>query len=260
MPRFAARKLRLLASSALLLALAACATNAKQKQAEGLEKDMEAALLQSAQAAEANYNYPEAVQSYGKLLAKHPGDVDLAVKLGRNLRFSGQAQQEIAMVTQLMEKSGRTVPLLLELGKAQLAADQSNLAVPTLVEAKGLDPLNWDVLSTLGVAYDFQGDYDKSREAYTLALAASPQNPAILNNLALSQASNGDLDGAISTLQQAIDQPSATAQVRQNMALLMAFKGDAEGAERMARKDLPAAMADNNSTYYKMLSGATKTY
>ena len=260
MPRFAGRKLRLLATAALIFSLSACATAGKQKEKEALAKELETQLVNTAANSEASYNYAEAVQAYGKLLAIHPDDQDLALKLARNLRFSGQAQQDIQMVTQIMGKSGRTVPLLLELGKAQLAADQSNLAIPTLTEAKAKEPLNWDVLSTLGVAYDFQGDYDKSREAYTLALASSPQNPAILNNLALSQASNGDLDGAIETLKQAVDQPTATAQVRQNMALLMAFKGDAEGAERMARKDLPASMADNNSAYYKMLSGAAKTY
>lgn len=260
MPRFAERKLRLLASAALIFSLTACATSGKLKEKEALAKDLEAALVANAANAEATYNYPDAVQNYSKLVALHPDDQGLALKLGRNLRFSGQAQQDIMMVNTLIGKSGRTVPLLLELGKAQLAADQSNLAIPTLLEAKTQDPLNWDVLSTLGVAYDFQGDYDKSREAYTQALVSSPQNPAILNNLALSQASNGDLDGAIETLKQAVDQPSATAQVRQNMALLMAFKGDAEGAERMARKDLPSAMADNNSAYYKMLSGAAKTY
>lgn len=259
MPRFAGRRLHLLAAAALIFSVTACASS-KKTQTEGLEKELETTLVATAAQAEATYNYPEAAESYAKLYAKHPDDLSIALKLARNLRFAGRAQQDIALVTDLMAKSGRTLPLLLELGKAQLSADQSNLAVPTLLEAKTLEPLNWDVLSTLGVAYDFQGNYDKSREAYTQALVASPQNPAILNNLALSQAANGDLDGAISTLQQAVDLPAASAQVRQNMALLLAFKGDAEGAERMARKDLPSAMVDNNSAYYKMLSGAAKTY
>jgi Flp pilus assembly protein TadD len=158
----------------------------------------------------------------------------------------------------LIAKQGRTTPLLIELGKAYLAADQDNLALPTLLEAKGQAPNDWEILSTLGVAYDYQGNYADAREAYAQALIASPSNPTVLNNLALSQASTGDLDGAIATLQQAIDQPAASAQTRQNLALLMALKGDPDSAERLARKDLPPDVADNNSAYFRMISSAAK--
>jgi Flp pilus assembly protein TadD len=72
----------------------------------------------------------------------------------------------------------------------------------------------------------------------------------------LSQASSGDLDGAIATLEQAIDQPAASAQTRQNLALLMALKGDPDAAERLARKDLPPDVADNNNAYFRMISAA----
>ena len=52
----------------------------------------------------------------------------------------------------------------------------------------------------------------------------------------------------------ATDQPSASAQARQNLALLMALKGDSEAAERLARKDLPPAVAEANIEYYKSLA------
>jgi Flp pilus assembly protein TadD len=185
--------------------------------------------------------------------------MNLGLSLARNLRFSGQAQNAIVVIGQLIAKQGRTPPLLTELGKAYLAADQDNLALPTLLEAKEKAPNDWDVLSTLGVAYDYQGNYAEARVAYAQALIASPSNPAVLNNLALSQASGGDLDGAIATLEQAIDQPAASAQTRQNLALLMALKGDPDAAERLARKDLPPDVADNNNAYFRMISaGATK--
>jgi tetratricopeptide (TPR) repeat protein len=112
------------------------------------------------------------------------------------------------------------------------------------------------VLSTLGVAYDYEGGYADARDAYAQALIASPSNPTVLNNLALSQAASGDLDGAIATLQQAIDQPAALAQTRQNLALLLALKGDPDGAERLARKDLPPEIADGNISYFRMISAA----
>jgi len=217
---------------------------------------LRAAQLQAAHQAEATFNYSDAVDIYQGLYAQSPNDMDLAMSLARNLRFSGKPQSAIGLVSQLIGKEGRTAPLLTELGKAYLAADQDNLALPTLLEAKEKAPQDWEILSTLGVAYDYQGNYADARDAYTQALIASPSNPTVLNNLALSQASSGDLDGAIATLQQAIDQPAATAQTRQNLALMMALKGDPDAAERLARKDLPSDVADNNNAYFRMISGA----
>jgi Flp pilus assembly protein TadD len=216
------------------------------------------AQLKAGQQAEATYNYSDAVNIYQGLHAAKPDDPQLALSLARNLRFAGQPQNAIAILSQLIGKQGRTAPLLTELGKAYLAADQDNLALPTLLEAKEQAPNDWEILSTLGVAYDYQGNYADAREAYAEALIASPSNPAVLNNLALSQASSGDLDGAIATLEQAIDQPAASAQTRQNLALLMALKGDPDAAERLARKDLPPDVADNNNAYFRMISAAAK--
>ena len=212
--------------------------------------------LQAARQAEASYNYSDALGIYQTLYAQHPGDRDLGMSLARNMRFAGQPGAEIGLINQLIIKNGRSVPLLLELGKAYLAADQDNLALPTLLEARSKEPNNWEVLSTIGVAYDYQGSYADARDAYAQALIASPSNPTVLNNLALSQASSSDLDGAIATLQQAIDQPAATAQTRQNLALLLALKGDPDGAERLARKDLPPEVADGNMAYFRMISAA----
>jgi Flp pilus assembly protein TadD len=215
--------------------------------------------LQAAKQAETTYNYADAVSIYQGLHAQNPDDPELALSLARNMRFAGQAQSAIALVSQLIAKQGRTAPLLIELGKAYLAADQDNLALPTLLEAKSQAPNDWEILSTLGVAYDYQGNYADAREAYAQALIASPSNPTVLNNLALSQASSGDLDGAVATLQQAIDQPAASAQTRQNLALLMALKGNPDAAERLARKDLPPEVADNNNAYFRMISAGSKS-
>jgi Flp pilus assembly protein TadD len=252
------RRKALLATVAAALLLAGCEGMGTNDQAKPDTAALQDAQLRAAQQAEATFNYADAVSIYQGLYAAHPDDPDLALALARNQRFAGQPQNAIAMTTQLIGKQGRTAPLLTELGKAYLAADQDNLAMPTLLEAKGLAPNDWEILSTLGVAYDYQGNYADAREAYAQALIASPSNPTVLNNLALSQASSGDLDGAIATLQQAIDQPTASAQTRQNLALLMALKGDPDAAERLARKDLPPDVADNNNAYFRMISAAAK--
>jgi hypothetical protein len=39
---------------------------------------------------------------------------------------------------------------------------------------------------------------------------------------------------------------------------MMALKGDPDSADRLARKDLPADVADNNVKYYRMIASAAK--
>nr|WP_298683462.1 tetratricopeptide repeat protein [uncultured Dongia sp.] len=210
----------------------------------------------AAQQAEAKNNYLEAAQHYQSLLMRDPENLELAMGLVRNLRFGGSTPQDIDILNQLIAKYGRTQPLLTELGKSYVASDKMNLAIPILQEACAMPGATWDAFSTLGVALDYQGDFDRARQNYSQALLLSPSNPDVLNNLALSQAQSGDLDGAIQTLSQAIDQASASPQVRQNLALMLALRGDIAGAERLARKDLPKDLADVNAEYYRYLASS----
>ncbi len=222
-------------------------TDAKPSQ---IDPQLKMAALQ----AEAQHNYLEAAQHYQSLLSRDPNNLELAIALARNLRFAGSTPQDVDILNQLILKHGRTPQLLAELGKSYVASDRMNLAVPVLQECASMPGATWDAFSALGVAYDYQGDFANARQAYAQALMLSPRNPEILNNLALSQAQSGDLTGAIETLGQAVDQPSASAQVRQNLALMMALRGDTSGAERLARKDLPKEMAEQNASYYQYLT------
>lgn len=222
--------------------------------AAGKPSELDPQIKLAALQAEAQNNYLEAAQHYQSLLTRDPDNFELAMGLVRNLRFAGSTPQDIDLLNQLIAKHGRTPQLLTELGKSYIASDKMNLAIPILLEAAAMPGATWDTFSALGVAFDYEGDFTRAREVYTRALLLSPRNPEILNNLALSQAQSGDLDGAIQTLGQAIDQASASPQVRQNLALMLALKGDVAGAERLARKDLPRDLADQNSEYYRYLA------
>jgi len=241
------------------LALGGCANSAQNGQLDGppgnqaQAKNLQPTIRQAAVDAEASYNYKEAADHYAALLAKSPDDLDLTLALARNLRFAGAPQQAIGLLNQTMGKQGRKTPLLLELGKAYLASDQLNLAVSTLIEARIADTANWNIASTLGIAYDYQERHKEAQAAYNDALTIFPNNPVVLNNLALSLAQSGALDEAIATMQRAVDLPTAKAQQRQNLALLLALKGDADSAERLARSDLPPDMAENNAAYFHSL-------
>lgn len=249
---------RLLGSVALSLAMAGCAvTNTGPKPAERAA-DVEPALRQAAMMSERNASYGEAAQHYAALHAKYPEDRAITLSLARNLRFAGNPQRAIAVINSSATGQSPDALTLLELGKDYLAADQLNLAKPTLERAKGAAPLNWEILSSLGVVYDYEGDYQRAQQQYDAALFLDPENPTVLNNKALSLAQQGRLDEAVATMKLAIDQPSASAQARQNLALLMALKGDAEAAERLARKDLPPAVAEANIEYYRSLANPEK--
>jgi Flp pilus assembly protein TadD len=219
-----------------------------------VDPSLETTLRKAATDAEATYNYGEAAQHYATLLEKYPNDQDILLAVARNLRYAGSPQQAIAVVTKSISKSGPKEPLLIELGKDYLASDQLNLAISVLQQARESDPNNWQILSALGVAQDYQGNYKDAQATYMSGLKLSANNPVLLNNYALSLAESGQLDAAIAALQTAIALPTATTQTRQNLALMLALKGDNDGAARLIRSDLPPDMAQNNITYYQGLA------
>jgi len=244
----------------LVLALTACAggggaakTGGMQATAEAVDQSSRAAAL----AAESSGDYQTAAVSWQGLLDRHPDDADIALHLARSLRYTGQIQPATDLLNRLIGKYGRTAPLLTELGKSYLAGDRLGLASRTLTEAATLAPQDWQVLSALGVAEDYQGHYDAAQAAYQRALAVSPDNPVILNNLGLSQAQSGKLAAARATLERAADQPTANAQVRQNLALIKALSGDVSGAERLNRQDLSPDAVRANGAYYRSLNGTS---
>jgi Flp pilus assembly protein TadD len=243
---------RLLGTVALCFAASGCALFADTTVKEPKTADVEPTLRQAAMVSERNASYAEAAQHYAALHARHPEDRTITMALARNLRFAGKPQAAIALLNSSPQAPDAMT--LLELGKDYLAADQLNLAKPTLERAKAAAPLNWEILSSLGVVYDYEGNYQMAQQQYDAALFMDPENPTILNNKALSLAQEGKLDDAVKIMQAAIDQPSASAQTRQNLALLMALKGDADAAERLARKDLPPAVAEANIEYYRSLA------
>lgn len=253
-----AKSTRFLGLGLSLLTLTACASltggdNARvtaSALAQPSDPNIEPTIRKAAADAEATYNYSEAAQHYATLLERHPDDQDIVLAVARNLRYSGSPQQAASVVTKSIAKVGPKEPLLIEVGKDYLASDQLNLAIAALQQARTADPSNWQILSALGVAQDYQGNYKDAQATYQDGLKASPNNPVLLNNYALSLAQSGNLDNAVAALQTAISQPSASAQTRQNLALMLALKGDKEGAARLIRSDLPPDMAQNNISYY----------
>lgn len=253
-PVITVRRLRGVAALCAAALLASCAATEPRRDEAGLKGMLEPTLMLSAAAAEASMDYEAAAAHYRTLLSRDPENRDLALRLARVLRYAGQNEQAIALLTPLATSDGAPPAVLLEMGKAHLAADHLNLALRFLRAARDAAPGDWRTHSALGIALDYKLDHADAQQSYLDALGLAPNQPEVLNNLGLSQAQAGDLAGAVDTLRRAADQPTASPQVRQNLALLLALSGDAEGAERLARMDLPREMVRENVTYFRSLA------
>ncbi|MBC7908505.1 MAG: tetratricopeptide repeat protein [Rhodospirillaceae bacterium] len=241
------------------LLLTGCAAVTMETAGEDvIARAVEPSLRAAAANAEANNDWKGAAQHWGTLHQRHPEDTAISLSLARSWRYGGQPQQAADLMQDTLSRTGRDVPVLIELGKDYLAAERLGLALKILEEARAKAPDIWDIHSAMGVALDSLGRYPEAQGAYERALELAPDNPVVLNNLGLSQAQSGQLSIAIDTLQRANEHPGAGPQLRQNLALLLALKGDAPAAERMAAKDLPPDMVRTNAGIYRTLAGAAR--
>lgn len=257
----AARRTALALAVTSLVALSACGGGAaggkagKEVGSSKFQESIDPSLMSSARQAEATFDYETAANQYLALLQRHPGERSYTVAYARNLRYSGRTEDAVFILSDWLRKNQPDGKVLLELGKAYLAADRLALAEKMLKQSQEKDPNDWDTYSTMGVVLDYQGNHADAQARYLEALKISPDNAVTLNNLGLSRAQAGDLAGAIEALRKASDQPSAGPQVRQNLALVLAISGDLETAERLTRKDLPPDVARRNISYFRHLSG-----
>lgn len=183
-------------------------------------------------------------------------DVVAGVKLSRALRGMGRAQEAVAISQQMLVLKPDDRDVLMEVGRANIAADQAFYAVAPLEKARKLDPRDWRPVSLLGVAYEaVQRDADAA-VAFADAVRLAPDNPGALANLAMFQAGRGQTAEAESLLRRAAASPDATAEVRLNLALVLGMKGDLAEAETLLRRDLPPAQASANLAYLRSAGGA----
>lgn len=239
---------RLVCIAVLGMAVAGCET----KRADTSEA-ITNSLYQLAVVAERNSDYAAAVRHFAIINQRRPESLSIAVALARNLRYSGASADAVRALEQGSERFGADPVYLLELGKAKLAAGKSRGALTALKTALAKDPENWEVQSTIGIAYDLLEDFENARAVYETALELSENNPAILNNMAISAALSGDLDRAISILKNATTAARHSSQIRQNLALFYGIKGDIATAETLARMDLGEEAVRKNLSIYSRL-------
>jgi len=221
-----------------------------QSTPQGEKAAISESLQQSAIAAENANDFPTAIDQYQKLVRRDPTNTSNLVALARNLRYSGSSVNAVKILDKLGPKENIPTEFQMELAKSLIAAGKAKRAIIYLKTVGKILPENWEVSSTLGIAYDLEEDFDSARKAYEHAAVLSPDNPTILNNMAISAALSGDIDRAIAMLKKAPRLVRHSPQIRQNLAFFYGVKGDMKAAKSLARVDLDEEAVQANLAIY----------
>ena len=214
---------------------------------------LQAVLIESAEAAEANFDYKLATMHYSRLVEMDPGDIASVLGFARNLRFIGNSKAAVLLLKKALSSLPKHVDLRIQLVKAQIASGFLEEAAGQTDYLLQTAPAEWEVYALEGVILDHHGKFLAAQTAYGKALSISPNNITVLNNMSLSLAQNGKLDLAISLLQNLVQSEYSTPQVRQNLALFHALNGDLQSAEKLAREDLPPGVVSDNLSSFRLL-------
>lgn len=242
------RSRALLASAAVLLALAGCVP----RNTSGSRAALPALGSQE--------DVVRASAYWGDRFSANPGDERAAYAYSRALAAQDQRAQAVAVLQKAVLANSSSAFLKGELGKALAANGQFNEALSVLAEAHSRDRPDWRVLSAQGAVYDQIGQPDTAREHYRAALQIAPNEPSILSNLGLSYALSGDLPAAETYLRQADANGKADERARQNLAIVVGLQGRFQEAEAIARRDLPADQAEKNIALLRSMLAQADTW
>ena len=113
--------------------------------------------------------------------------LDGSIQQARVLRQTGNHQEAIRHLSQLMIVASDDSRVVSEYGKALVETGRAQEGVNFLTRAEQLQPTDWTVFSALGVAYDQLGNHKDAQTAYERALVLQPEEASVLNNYALSR-------------------------------------------------------------------------
>lgn len=183
-------------------------------------------------------SYDSAIQRYRELHAKDPQDLNALLALSRSLRYAGQGEQALAVLTDAKDTFGETAKYLTELGKANLVAGHLSAAKDTLTQSLAHDDQSWQALSALGVANDLRGKHEDASAAYRSALDLCPRSASILNNLGLSAGYMGNIVQAIDFLTRASSLQPKSARISKNLSMFHTLRAECQDCSAKTYKKL----------------------
>src|SRR5499426_4510393 len=222
-----ARPARLLASTALLLAVGLVTVGCQTTQSSD---PAATSALASAAPGREDADPRSAAAAWGERHKANPGDPMAAINYAQALRASGQRSQAVAVLEQSALANPKNAAVLGAYGRALADAGNYQQALDVLNQAHTPDRPDWRILSVQGAVLDQMGRHDEAQRYYATALKIVPDEPSVLSNLGLSYALSKNLVRAEMTLRKAAGQSRVDSRVQQNLALVMDLQGRAAGA------------------------------
>ena len=236
---------RLLASTALVLAVAASAAGCSTTQAT--------ATLPIAPSERTESDWRHDLALYSQQYRADPRNLDVSLHYAQALRATGQRAQAVAVLERTSMENPRDKTVLGAYGRALAEVGDYNRALQVLERAHSPDQPDWHILSAQGAVLDQMGRHADAQRYYLTALKMVPDEPSVLSNLGLSYALAKDLPKAEATLRRAAAHPPVDTRVRQNLALVVGLQGRFAEAETIARADLPPEEAAANAAYLRQM-------
>lgn len=245
------RSCGVLAALAASLMLGACAQVGEDSNGlfSALQPEQTQKSLQEAAPTE-----PRAAAEYwGKLYAKSPRDLDVALAYAQSLKATGQKREALGVLQQASLIHGANRKLAADYGRLALDLDQISVAKKVLEVADDPGAPDWRVVMARGTALAKEGSYREAIAFYERAQTLNPEHPSVLNNLALAYTMSGEAERGEKLLRQASVSGSDNSKVRQNLALVLGLQGKYDEAVRVGSVDLPAEEAQANTALLKKM-------
>jgi len=242
------RSARLLASAALVAAIAAATAGCQTMQSTPVTGAPPLALSDRSAA-----DWQRDIETYGKQYHADPNNVDVALRYAQALRATAQRAQAVAVLERASIQNPRNKIVIGEYGRALAEAGDYEQAFEVLGRAHSPDQPDWHILSAQGAALDQMGRHGEAQRYYLTALKIVPDEPSVLSNLGLSYALAKDLPNAETTLRRASTGHPVDPRVRQNLALVLGLQGRFAEAEEVARADMSPDQAAANVAYLRQM-------
>lgn len=252
--------LKIIIPAAIALAsLSACVTAEPSPQEKALVADSQAkaTLLPASRAERDIADRQDLITQatfWSKEYDKNPNDPEAQFKFARILRAMGSAQRAVEIAGPALGMKPDNYEMAMIFAQASLDLGKPQDAAIALAAAEAAGQNDWRMLSLIGVTMDQLDQHKQARTYYQRALTLSPENGSkILSNIGLSYALEGDPANAEIALRKAVASPNADPRAKQNLAIVLGVQGKFEEAAKAAGDDVPKALIDANTTYFKAL-------